>query len=479
MEISDRPVAEPDELPRFLAIARALTDDIRAGRLPPGARLPGTRSFAQRLGVHRNTVLAAYAELAAEGWIETRPASGTFVSSALPETDARPTRRGGIPARPGFALRVPAHGDVIDAPPGALVMSGVPDLRLVPAAELARAYRRAVTRRARAVLGYADPRGAQRLRRALAAMLVSARGLPVGEDDVLITRGSQMALDLCARTLLCPGDVVAVEALGYPPAWQALARSGARLVSVPVDAEGIDVVALARLARQRKLRAVYVTPHHQFPTTVTLTPARRLALLELARRRRFAIIEDDYDHELHYEWRPVLPLASADGAGVVVYVGTLSKLLAPGLRLGYLVAPRRVLEHATQCRLYLDRQGDHALEHAVAELIEDGELGRHTRRAHRIYAARRDALVSALGRELGGALSLSVPSGGMSLWARVARGIDVEAWSARARERGVVVFPGKHYAFDRRARPRLRLGYAALDEDEIAEAVRRLAAALP
>jgi GntR family transcriptional regulator/MocR family aminotransferase len=309
-------------------------------------------------------------------------------------------------------------------------------------------------------------------------MLAATRALPATADDVLVTRGSQMALDLVARTLLAPGDVVAVEALGYPPAWAALSSTGARLVAVPVDAEGIDVGALERLVRRRRVRAVYVAPHHQYPTTVTLTAARRLALYELARRERFAIIEDDYDHEFHYEWRPVLPMASADPHGLVVYVGTLSKILAPGLRLGYLVAPRRVLEQATLHRLHVDRQGDHALEHAIAELCEDGELGRHTRRMRRVYQQRRDVLIAALGQKLGEALAFSTPSGGMALWAEVAGGIDVDAWALRARQRGLIVHPGRHFAFDEKSRPALRLGFAALDEREIEIAVTRLADAL-
>jgi len=474
MKISSRPAA--GELPIFLGIARSLSDDIRAGRLAPGSRLPGSRTLAKQLRVHRNTVLAAYTELAQEGWIEASLARGTFVSRALPEPETRvasSVQR--VPELPGFALG-PAPPSEPSVPPGTLVMSGgIPDLRLAPVAEIARAYRRALRRKGRTLLGYADPRGEPRLRAALAAMLASTRGLPVGADDVVVTRGSQMALDLVARTLLSKGDVVAVEALGYPPAWHALGQTGARLVSVPVDADGIDVEALEKLARRLELRAVYLTPHHQYPSTVTLTAARRLALLELARRERFAIIEDDYDHEFHYEWRPVLPLASADTAGVVVYVGTLSKILAPGLRLGYLVAPRRVLDHVVARRIYTDRQGDHGVEHAVAELMEDGELARHARRMRRVYMARRAALAGALRERLGSMLEFSVPPGGMALWARAERGIDVDAWAARALERGVQVHTERRFAFDGRPSRHVRLGFAALDERELRSAVTKLA----
>ena len=250
-------------------------------------------------------------------------------------------------------------------------------------------------------------------------MLAATRGLAAGPDDLLITRGSQMALELVARALVTPGDVVAVEAIGYVPARAAFALAGARLVPMPVDGQGLDVDALEALARRGPVRAVYLTPHHQYPTTVTLSPGRRLRLLEVARAHRIAVIEDDYDHEFHYDGRPVLPLASVDRAGVVVYVGTLSKILAPGLRIGYVVAPAPLLERLATLRAVLDTQGDPAIEDAVAELLEDGEVQRHVRRVRRIYRDRRDALADALRRDLAGHVSFDVPAGGVAFWARL------------------------------------------------------------
>jgi GntR family transcriptional regulator / MocR family aminotransferase len=432
------------EQPLFLRLARAISDDVRRGRLKPGDALPGSRTLAEQLGVHRNTVLAAYAELAAEGWIATTPAAGTFVSTALPDVEARrfaksaPPRKT-LPQKLGFALRekerqLPAVPSAYLPPPiknpihraaraaAPLAMSGgVPDVRLLPTVALARAYRRALARHGDSLLNYGDARGHASLRAAVAGMLSALRGVAADVDDVMITRGSQQALDLVARALLQPGDVVAVEALGYRPAWEALAHNGARLVPVPVDAQGLDVDALGKLAERQPLRAVYVTPHHQYPTTAVLAAGRRLQLLALARAHRFAVIEDDYDFEFHYDGKPVLPLASADVDGVVVYIGTLSKILAPGLRLGFLVAPRPLLERVTELRLAIDRQGDHAIEHAVAELIDDGELQRHARRMRRVYQKRRDALVASLTQHLGDALELSPAPGGMALWARARR----------------------------------------------------------
>jgi GntR family transcriptional regulator / MocR family aminotransferase len=473
------PLDRDDPAPVAVQIARGLAARIRGGALAPGAPLPSSRALARSLGVHRNTVLAAYGELAAEGWLETARARGTFVSSELPAGPARPSRAVVPAARAGFDLPPapePAPGPPL--PPGTLeLLGGVPDPRLVPAAALARAYRRALRRREG--LSYGDARGHPRLRTALAGMLASARGLAVPPDRILVTRGAQMALALAARALLSPGDAVAVEALGYRPAWEALRQGGARLVPVPVDARGLDVDVLAARIRAERIRAVYLTPHHQYPTTVTLSPARRLALLALAREERLLVLEDDYDNEFHYEGRPILPLASADPAGVVVYVGTLSKVLAPGLRIGFAAGPADAVARMTLHRHYLDRQGDLAVEAAVAELFEEGEAQRHVWRTRRIYLARRDALAEALRAILGGALELTKPTGGIAFWCPVAAGIDPDAWAARALARGVAVQEGSRFAFDRRPRPYLRLGFARLDEAELRLAVERLASALP
>ncbi|BDG09136.1 MocR-like pyridoxine biosynthesis transcription factor PdxR [Anaeromyxobacter paludicola] len=470
-----------DPTPVFLQIARAIAARIRSGALPGGAPLPSSRALAATLRVHRNTVLAAYAELAAEGWLRTRAARGTFVTDALPARPparfapppAGPARAAGFPLPPAPA---PLPADEAVSRASYLLLGGTPDPRLVPSAALARAYRRALRRRDG--LSYGDPRGHPRLRAALASMLASTRGIAAGADGLVVTRGSQGALALVARALLRPGDAVAVEALGYHMAWETFRLAGLRLVPVPVDAEGLDVGALSARARAEGVRAVYLTPHHHYPTTVTLAPGRRLALLDLARRERLLVIEDDYDAEFHYEGRPVLPLASADPAGVVAYVGTLSKVLAPGLRVGWVAAPPDAIERLARHRAYLDRQGDHAVEAAVAELFEDGELQRHLWRTRRILLGRRDALADRLGAAFGERLRFRRPPGGMALWCEVAGGVDPEAWARAALARGVAIQPGRQFALDGRPRPCVRLGFGRHDERELAEAVRRLARAL-
>jgi GntR family transcriptional regulator/MocR family aminotransferase len=286
-----------------------------------------------------------------------------------------------------------------------------------------------------------------------------------------------MALTLAARALIRPGDTVAVEHLGYRPAWEAFRAAGANVVAVPVDPDGVDVDALKRLAERTSLRAIYVTPHHQYPTTVTLKAARRLELLDVARARRIAVLEDDYDHEFQYDGRPVLPLASVDRAGVVVYIGTLSKILAPGLRIGYIVAPQAVIRSAAAIRSLLDMQGDLATEAAIATLIEDGELQRHVARVRRVYANRREILATSLRRTFGEGAEFTLAGGGMALWVHLRMDSDVEAWARRSVERGVSWYTGRRYAFDGRPRPHARLSFAWLNERELPDAVKRMAAA--
>lgn len=466
----------------YLRIAGAIQADVRAGVLRRGDRLPGTRAVAKSLGVHRNTVLAAWEELEAQGWIGTRPSSGTFVTADLPPLlEAAPAPKS---EAAGFDVEppafVPTYGDSAEGALG--LLAGKPDLRLVPGDLLGRAWRRvlATPRKAREVLSYGDPRGLPSLRRELTAMLAARRGVSADADRIVVTRGAQNALFLAAQAIVRPGDAVLVEEMGFPPAWAAFRSAGAAVHPVPVDAWGIRTDAIEQwIAAHGPPRAVYVTPHHQYPTMGVMGPGRRARLMELARRHRFAIVEDDYDNEFHYDGQPVRPLAASDDAGVVVYVGTLSKVLAPGLRLGYVVAAKPVIEAIARVRRVVDRQGDRISEAAMAELLADGTVPRHIRRVRRIYRQRRLVLAQELRRQLGHVLELEVPPGGLAFWARVTDdGVDIAAWQARCLERDLVFRIGQELHFDGTDPRHLRLGYAALDESELIEAVRRMRAAL-
>jgi GntR family transcriptional regulator/MocR family aminotransferase len=246
---------------------------------------------------------------------------------------------------------------------------------------------------------------------------------------------------------------------------------------VHVDDGGLDVRALRHLIARRRIRAIYVTPHHQFPTTVTLSGPRRLQVLELAAQERFAVIEDDYDHEFHYTGKPVLPMASIDGTGVVAYVGTLSKVLAPGLRLGFVAAPSDLIEQLIAYRSFIDLQGDHVLECAIAQMLEDGLIQRHVRKMRRVYRARLVTLAGALRQELGDFVTFREPSGGTAIWVRTRSTQMMVQWARAARDRGVVFDADGAFTLNGAAAPGARLGFACLTEGELGRAIKALAAA--
>jgi GntR family transcriptional regulator/MocR family aminotransferase len=466
--------------PVYLQIARALAEEIRRGRFKPGETLPGYRTLAEQLRVSRNTVMAAYRELQAQGWLTVTQRSGTAVAARLPVHEgARAAAPGPEPDGIGFDLAAPpraaghAAGDLLK------VATGNPDPRLLPSNALAQAYRRALTLNQGAALAVDDPRGHPRLRQAIAEMLARTRGIAASSERLIVTRGSQMALFLAAQALAHPGDVVAVEALGDRGAWEAFTHAGARCLPVAVDGGGMALDALEALLATTRLRAVLVTPRRHYPTLVPLAPARRRGLLELASRHRFAVLEADLDSEFQYEGRPVAPLAADDRADVVVHVGTLSKIFSPGLRLGFVHGPAPLVAEMRAARVVFDQQGDPVLERAMAELMEDGEVQRHLNRMHPVYLRRRDALCEALRRELGEAVRVEPPAGGLALWVNVAAGVDVDSWSTRAIEQGVSFRAGRSFAFDAGPVQGLRLGFANYEEARMREVARRMRAALP
>lgn len=463
-------VLNPSHLPLFLRIAEAVIEEIRQGRLLPGTRLPGTRALSEQLEVHRSTVIAAFKELEDQGWLQSSPASGTFVAKSTQvvkkAAPPRPAQTAGFDfvSPPGEEDREQLGRDV-------LRFSGAPDVRVMPIDLMARAYRRAQSRR-RAV--QPNALGHEPLRAAVASMLRDERGLDVNVEQVMIVPRATVAVDLVMRGLLTPGDTIALEALGHRPLREILVRLGAQLAHVEVDGDGLRV---AEIPRSPRLRAVWVTPQCQYPTNVALSAPRRAALLELARQHRLAVIEADFLYDFHYGEANRVPLAAEDRTNQVIYLGSLSRVLAPDVQLGYVVAPPEFLRVLARSRQRADRHDEFATQLAVAELIEDGEYQRSLRRTLKIYRRRRDVLVKALRSRLGDTLSFDVPEAGTALWARVNGKLDVEHWEERGLSQKVQFRTALHFAHDRRPRPYLRLGFTQLDEEELVEAVNRLSAA--
>ena len=337
--------------PLYLQLANGFIHHIAAGVVPPSTKLPGSRSLAQLLGLNRRTVATAYEELAAQGWVQIRPSQGCFVSDALPTLNARSLPDAGrqTPKRvPSFTLHEPPflrHDE--PSPQGkTLIDDGYPDVRLAPLDALGKNLAFLMrTPQTQSLMTYRQSfLGDLDLRRALMDYLAETRGLRVTPAHILLTRGSLMAFYLLFRTLLRPGEAVLVGTPGFAEGHRTIHLAGGELVYVPVDADGLQTDAVEAVCAKRSIRAVYIIPHHHYPTTVSLSAARRMHLLDLAERYGFAIVEDDYDYDFHYASSPLLPIASSDPHGAVAYVGSFSKTLAPSLRLGFIVAPEALIE---------------------------------------------------------------------------------------------------------------------------------------
>ncbi len=469
--------------PLQLQIVHALIAEIRRGRLGSGAALPGSRELARSLGVNRKTVVQAYAELEAQGWVQSQLTRGTFVSAQLPVIERQNNPRAPVARMPDepefrFLRRAPSI-PLTPAEPGTLLFDdGVPDSRHVPINALARAYRHALWKLSRRkALAYGDPRGTRTLRTAVSSMLNLDRALSTTPKQICLTRGSQMAIFVTARVLAAPGDAVVLEELSYPPARESFRAAGAEVIGVPLDAQGMRMDELERICRRKRVRAVYLTPHHQFPTTVVLPPQRRMRLLTLAAQFGFAIVEDDYDHEFHFAHQPMLPLASADASGRVIYIGSMSKLLSPSLRLGYIAAPTALIDRLAAEITLVDRQGDPATEMAVAELITVGEIHRHTRRVLQIYRQRRALLGQLLASAFDGRVEFDLPSGGLAMWLRFDPAIDLVRLAQLGEAEGVCFQPGSAFATEGQPVQGARLGFASMDDGELRRGVQRLSAA--
>lgn len=383
------------------------------GRLAAGLRLPSSRALAEQLGVRRNAVVVAYELLLSDGLAEARVGDGTYVATQVPRGPAAldPVV---LPEAPG------ARG------PFAVGCTTVDPILL---RRLGRALRDRVVRGDPADLGYGDPRGHPALRQAIAEHLAATRGMACDPSRIVVTSGTQQGLRLCAEVLLKPGDAVWMEDPGYPTARRTLEALGARLVPVPVDAAGIDVAAgvvrevAARQAGEQAARLAYVTPSHQYPTGVTMSMARRLALLDWARQADAWVMEDDYDSEFRFTGAPLTALAGIDGGGRVIYLGTFSKTLFPGLRIGFVVVPAALMARVVAARAVSDRFPSPLMGGALAEVMASGEFAAHLRRMRTQYRAVRDMVAGTLARASSGRLAIALPDHGLHLLATLPAGL--------------------------------------------------------
>ncbi len=469
---------------------RQLYDSIRTaivrGQFAAGLKLPGSREMAQEFGVSRNTVVGAFEQLVAEGYLEARTGAGTFVSKKIPDELLYAATNTNYQSRKNEARRdLSKRGKTIASTPVNFLPDNrrlrpfvpcLPSMDDFPFVLWAKLAGHRLRRPVRSLLNYGEAAGFRPLREEIAAYLGAARAVRCEAEQVIVVSGTQQAIDLTARILLDAGDAVWTEDPGHLSSRGAFLASQAELVPVPVDAEGINVAAGKKLAPDARL--VCVTPSHQYPLGVTMSLARRFELLEWASRAGAWILEDDYDSEFRYEGRPLAALQGLDTDHRVIYVGTFSKVLSPALRLGYLVVPPDLVDAFTAGKALLDRHSPMFEQIILADFFAGGHFARHVRRMRNLYAERREIFISAVKNELDGLLSIAPSSAGLHLTGWLADGVDDLAAARAAAQNDVDCEPLSALCIQKINRSGLVLGYASFNEKEIKIGVGKLATAL-
>lgn len=475
------PLDPAADAPLFRQLEASLRRDVTSGRLPAGTRLPATRALARALGVSRLTVESAYAELRADGLVGGRPGSGTYVERLPP---APPPARAAGAAWPRWqqALR-PGRGASPDtsapAADGAIRLDlGTGDPGLFPADEFRAHLQRVLRRDGAGALGYGEPAGHLPLRRAIAQVL-TAQGIPARPEGLVVTAGSQRAIGLVTALLARPGDAVVVERPTYPGALELFRARGLRVIGAPTDGLGLRVDVLGPLLARHRPRLLYVMPNFQNPTGACLPASRRRALVALAARHGVPIVEDDFVGDLRYEGRAQPALKALDPGGHVVYLSTFSKMLMPGLRVGFVLADGPVVARLAALHRQEELAGCQPIQRALEGFVSIGRYRTHLRRATRAYRARRDAILAAAARHLPPGVTWQAPQGGLFLWLRLPPGSDAAALLPAAAAAGVTFAPGQAF-FPAPAEGRrfARLCFAGHDAGALEEGLRRLAGVL-
>jgi GntR family transcriptional regulator/MocR family aminotransferase len=460
----------------FLQIADQLKENIQNGVLPANTKLPGSRRLAVVLDVHRKTVLAAFEELMSQGWLETKAGSGTYVAEKIEGLELEKLN---VSQSGAMAMKI-AIPPLIDRKLPLVhqkyhLDDGLPDPRLAPIKELGRAYKTALNKgNLYNKFAYADTRGNATLRETLCDYLFKTRGMTVNADQILITRGVTQALYLCIQAFIKKGDKVAMPELNWASAAVNFEYHGAEIVKIRVDKEGLDVDHLEEICQTTKIRMLYVTPHHQYPTTVIMPAYRRVKLMQLAKKYGFYVFEDDYDYDFHFSGHPIMPLAATPHGDFVLYTGSFTKAISPVFRIGYLVAHKEQIDYLASIRRMVDRQGDNLLELAIAELLELGIIQRYLKKNRKIYEQRRDFFCQHVKKELGNYLTFDMPQGGMSLWTEFDKSINLVELAEKALKKDLYFSDGSQHSCFGGKTNFTRLGYASSSEAELEESVRIL-----
>ena len=463
-------------------IYRSLRNLILSGGLKPGTKLPSTRTLGRHLGLARTTIISAFELLAAEGYVEGAPGSGTYVAQAL-TSEMQMARRGKSPSKTGSPPRLSARGQAVrrhehggSLPEMKIFAPTLPALDAFPFDEWRRLLTRACRREGRSLLDAVDPRGWPQLRRAIAAYLGPARGVMCDPEQIIILSSARQAAQLAARLMADNGDTAWVEEPGYPEVNASVRAAGLELALIPVDDEGIRIATGRALAPDARIACI--TPSHHYPLGATMSLARRLDLLEWARQAGATIIEDDYDGEFRYGGKPLTALYGLDGGERVIYVGTFSKVMFRSLRLAYMVCPAHLVDVFAAARGQLDGHAVAITQAALAEFMESGAFAAHIRRMRALYKERQDILLALARRYLAGALTLLPSSAGLHLVGYLPRGVSDEAVAAALPMARVSPGVLSRYYGAKPSASGLILGYAAWDEPALREGVLALAKAI-
>lgn len=457
--------------PFYKQLATQLINKIKQGYLKDGLKLPGSRSMAGQLGVHRNTVVLAYELLEAKGWVYAGQGRGTFISTSN-LFKGKVLSPDNFPRQAGFDFK---RWPLLDSPfekvrADLRMDDGLPDNRIVHLDIMARLFQVNMRRKSTvSKLAFDNYSAHQYFKENLTDYLNISRGLRANTDQLLITRTQELALHLVAETLLTTGDRVVVGDLSYFAVNMIFQKAGAYMQTIPVDEQGIDVDALEVICQQYAIRILYIGSHYYYPTTVTLSEERRSKLLQLATRYGFIILEDDYDFEFNYEENYQLPLAARDNTGMVIYIGTFGRSMPSTFRSGFIVAPANLVREMEKFYQIMDRYGDRLGELALGEFIEDRETQRHFNQVLPVYKERRDTLSILLAKELGDRLDFEIPSGGLAIWTNWNKDINLLKLSKLCNKEGLYIPPYLLYQNEKNSG--FRIGFGSMNSDELMDMV--------
>ncbi|WP_442587661.1 PLP-dependent aminotransferase family protein [Pedobacter sp. AW31-3R] len=469
-------------IPVFQQIVSGMIRVITDGLLQPGFKIPASRELADRLNVHRTTVVAAYEELKIQDWIVSVPRKGIFISTELPLLKPRAFKKTAdksihVEEQNDFFLKVTPLPETEEQPVNyrMVISDGFPDARIAPLNSLLAQYRKYLKKPyMNGLFMQGKPSGSASLRTELASFLAKTRGLSIDADHMMLTRGAQMAIFIAARMVIKPGSTVIVAEPNYHFANKVFEHLGAQLIQVNADANGIDVDTVAQICKTQKPDLLYIIPHHHHPTTVTLSSERRIKLLEIIRNYKIPVIEDDYDYDFHYGNSPILPLASADHHGFVLYIGSITKTLAPSVRSGYLVAGKEFIRQASALKQMMEMRGDLLMEEAIASLYRNGEMQKHISKSIKLYKSRRNTFCDLLKNELTDMVTFSKPAGGMSVWVTFDEKYPLAIVSAKLAKAGIFLSNGSPYNTAAVNYNGVRIGFAALNTAEMEDFISTL-----